>query len=130
MKVRLWLSVYEHTAPMGTSELWVKDLATDFAPGTGDTVYLWPDEEDGDTGGVGWTVRRRYWDAAGLVHLEMTYMVKDPTDDMQRILLHDNGRHYASSWWVDRDGQPEPALRLGGWLPYDEAGQDPTPSVP
>jgi hypothetical protein len=116
--VRLWLSVYEHTAPMGASELWVKDLVVDFAPAEGDTLYLWSNGEFPDVC-ADWTVRRRYWDAAGLLHLELTYLVKDPTDDMQRVIAH-GSTHYAASWWVDNDGQPEPELRRGGWVPYGE----------
>jgi hypothetical protein len=108
-------------APMGISELWVKDLTTDFAPGEGDTLHLWPDEEDGDdVGGPDWSVRRRYWDAAGLLHLELTYLVKDPTEEMQRVMMHGSDGRYASSWWSEQDGHPEPSLRRGGWLPYAE----------
>lgn len=118
--IRLWLSVYEHAAPVGPSELWVKDLATDFAPAVGDELHLWPDEEDGDLGGPAWTVRNRYWDASGLLHLELTYLVKDPTEDMQRVIKNSSERGYASSWWTDRDEQPEQSLRRGGWLPYGE----------
>lgn len=110
--VTLWLSVYEKWCPAGASELWVRRMATHFAPRENDRVHLTVDEDGG--GETSWTVRGSYWDHDGSYHVELTHIVVDPGD---RQPFGDN---YAGPWRTEQDGRPEPLLRRGGWTTYDE----------
>lgn len=130
--VTLWLSVIrpEHRSEqnlilsMHSGNLWVKRQRMAFLPvvarGFDDQVTLWADEDGDDRdpmGGPQWGVRRRYWDADGLAHLELTRIVLDPDEESQRMILSEAARGICdfSSWETDVDGDPEPKLERGGW---------------
>lgn len=116
-KVTLWLCVYEEWCPSGKYELWVRTMSTDFAPRREDDVHLWDDEEV--SGGPRWSVRRSYWNIDGSYHCELTYMVVDPNEANTTTRVGGNYL-YASAWRTESDGRPEPGLRRGGWVTYDE----------
>lgn len=122
MKVILWLTVQEKKPFLSDSKLWTKTIQTSQAPGPGEEVILWPDEEDNDPlQGPHWGVKSRYWDADGVVHCEMRSMVVDADDQTQQLIGQEirTRRWTFGTWYTDQeDGRPEPRLERGGWRPY------------
>lgn len=120
MKVRLSLCVYEKTCPMGDYTLWVRDTDWDHLPGylDEDMVHIIVDE-DGESS-VAWSLRRRFWDLDGVVHLELTHLVVDPNEAMQQTIRTERAPYYLSFWYTESDGRPEPGLRRAGWVTWAE----------
>ena len=115
-KVTLWLEVAEGDVWIGPSALWTRDLRTDYAPGPGDRIVLWPDDDTPHDGPM-WTVRGRYWDTDGNLHCELERMVINPgeraIDEMRQLATR--GRLHAAPWYTHGTS---PELPRGGWRPY------------
>lgn len=131
MLVTFWLSIVESEtwdAWEGLSgELWVRRIRTGFLPTVGkDQVVLWGTEEEGAQGGPLWDVKRRFMDAEGGWHVELTRIVVDPparVSDaiMRRVAQPGHPRIYEHRcWWAKVSGHPAGPLRAAGWRPYAE----------
>lgn len=129
MILTLWLSLLDKPTGAlvgGPDSLWVKQVETGALPTTYDQVVLWPDRDDGGAiGGPMWAVRRRYMDADGGWHVELTRMAVDPQESARDYIMRNRATSLSvgpswSVWWTERDGDPVPHLRLGGWKLYPE----------
>lgn len=120
MRVRLTICVYEKICPMGEYTLWVREVDWDHLPGylDEDMVHIMVDE-DGEAS-VAWSLKRRFWDLSGLVHLELTHIVVDPSESAEQGIRVERPPYYMSSWHTEVDGRPEPGLRRAGWATWAE----------
>jgi len=130
MIITLWLTTIDGAAVGGWmgayKDLWTKELDTGAVPllDGHDQIVLWPTDEEGPQGGPMWDLKRRYVDASGHWHLELTAMVLNPTDEVRDAIVRMVARggppwHYRS-WDVGQDGDPDERLRAGGWRKYGE----------
>ena len=105
--IRLWLSVYRG----GANDLWTRELVTDFAPREGDIIHLSVDDDrDSD---IDWKIYRHYWNNDGSYECQLQDMIVDPNPNLIPS-------HHHQLWHTDRDNDPEPVLRRGGWVTYEE----------
>lgn len=111
MKVTLWLNVVPHL-PGGNGVLWSRILDTAQAPAATEDLILWSNEEEGAHGGPLWSVYRRYWDADGGIHCELSRVLVDPPEP-----THHRG-NWMRSWYTATDGDPSVLLEAGGWTRY------------
>ena len=121
MKVVFWLSIVPGRMGLYSSgDLWRREVTTGQLPGTGDGVYLWPDDEDGDIGGPRLEARRRYMAASGQWHVELTKIVVDPPERERETIMRESagGRQDFMCWWTDSEGGPpdEQKLTAAGWV--------------
>lgn len=126
-EVVFWLVVIPPGGALfGGGDLYTKKVVTGFLPepGNGDQVYLWPDPEDGATGGPAWEVKRRYMASDGIWHVELAAMVIDPTEQVRLAIGEEiirGGPRQFQTWWTNTDdGDPTPKLQAGGWKRYGE----------
>jgi len=128
MILTLWLPLANRPADwmLSASDLWTKQIDTGTVPTTYDRVVLWPDEGVNPTMGPMWSVRRRYLAADGGWHVELSQMAVDPDDrNRDEIMRYHSAGGLGSGpkwsiWWTERDGDPVPHLREGGWKLYGE----------
>lgn len=128
MIITLWLATVDGTAPgwMGASkDLWTRQLETGALPLVDghDQIVLWPTDEEGPQGGPMWDAKRRYLDASGMWHVELTTMVLNPTDDVWASIsrMANQGPPWPyRSWNAESDGDPAAPLHAGGWRRYGE----------
>jgi hypothetical protein len=122
MILTLWLSLLDRPTgamPGGPDAVWTKQVETGAVPTVHDYVYLWADD------GPNWQVRRRYMDAAGGWHVELSRMAVDPSETARDYIMRTHTSSMTSGpswsiWWTERDGDPVPHLREGGWKLYGE----------
>lgn len=118
--VRLWLATRR---PDGNADtLWTKTIRTAHAPGVDDEIFLWDDDGD-DFVGAKWPVRNRFFNASGLLNVELVHLVHNPEPDVVVLIrqgLRDGSAHYGMPYRSD-PGDPPPGqlLAAAGWCEWD-----------
>jgi hypothetical protein len=109
-EVTWWLPT--QNSNYSSRNLWVRSVEMGFLPDDGDHVHITTTPEDPQEG-VAAYVKSRYWTLDGFAHLQFQTYVIDPPDDFRANRIQ-------TSWWTDRDGDLEAALRWSGWYRYEE----------
>lgn len=126
LEITLWLQVVPpgpHQLTTSRGDLWTKKITTAFLPDTThDDIYLWPDPEGDAASGPAWSAYRRYMDANGDWHVNLSRMVLDPDEPTRQQVLS-FVLNPPTLWrpWYTGAGDPGPNLERGGWRRY---GQD------
>jgi hypothetical protein len=134
----LWLQVHEHHWGPGygfPSELWSREVQIEGTPEVTDDIMLLRSDDEPE-GAVTHTIKRRYWDWAGVLNLELRGIVHLPNDKYEEEL---NGsipactweghtdweryyRHYPLPWREEDDeyGLLADRLHESGWKTFKE----------
>ena len=128
MNVVLWLTILSSGKGLYDSgDLWTRNVHTGCVPqvGTGDSVYLWIDD-DGDTGGLCLAPRRRFMGGMGGWHVELARLFIDPSEKVRDAIIAEvvSGRRPGAPeiWWTNDNG-PFPISKLTscGWVRYPKS---------
>lgn len=116
MKVRMYLQVRQASAPLGVlGGIWYKDIETDCVPLLNvDQVILVPYEDEGPDDGPIWHVKSRCMSGDGSWNISLENMVVFTGEETVVSLGEGN------AWHIATDGDPDTALRRGGWQRYGE----------
>lgn len=109
----------ENTSSIG--RVYVKELITPQAPGFGDSIiafkYLDATDFHGtfDDGSM-WTVKDRYWDSDGGIHIILEEVIIDPDRNTQNLIHRSQeSETFTITGWNSIDGDLDYKLRNAGW---------------
>lgn len=123
LPVRRNADVVDLTSSNG-NELWETRRLLPQRIEPGDTMILWAVSSDLDydpAGGAQWPVKNVFWDADGIMQLEMALMILDPNEavrDAYRVRVRNgwDADFFNSTRLWDSDGDFDDNMRSGGWV--------------